>query len=97
MTEFCRKDCKELFQTIDSVINFLVDHQISNHKSSRKDCLQISQLYFSTTKVLYGETGAIKPNELIQESNYFPDFVSAKALWNNFHQINEIQQNDFNG
>ena len=61
---------------------------------SRKDCLQISQLFFSTTKILYGETGAIKPNELIQQSNYF-DYVSARALFNNFHKINEIQQNDF--
>ena len=92
---FVEKIAKDLFATIDAVINFFGGS--SNFESqidSRKDCLQISQLYFSTTKILYGQTGAIKPNELIQESNYF-DFVSAKALWNNFHQINEIQQNDF--
>lgn len=86
---------KDLFANFDAVINFFGGS--SNFEAqidSRKDCLQISQLYFSTTKVLYGQTGAIKPNQLIQEQNYF-DYVSAKAMWNNFHKINEIQQNDF--
>lgn len=92
---FVEKVARELFVTIDGVINFFGgSSNLTSQIDSRKDCLQISQLYFSTTKVLYGETGAVKPNELIQEQNYF-DFISAKSLWNNFHQINEIQQNDF--
>ena len=92
---FVEKIAKELFETIDGIINFFGgSSSLTSQIDSRKDCLQISQLYFSTTKVLYGQTGAIKPNELIQEQNYF-DFISAKALWDNFHQINEIQQNDF--
>jgi len=92
---FVEKLAKELFVTIDAVVNaFGGSSNLASQIDSRKDCLQISQLYFSTTKVLYGQTGSIKPNELIQEQNYF-DFVSAKSLWNNFHQINEIQQNDF--
>jgi len=92
---FVEKIAKELFETIDGIINFFGgSSSLVSQIDSRKDCLQISQLYFSTTKVLYGQTGAIKPNELIQEQNYF-DFISAKALWDNFHQINEIQQNDF--
>ena len=92
---FVEKVARELFVTIDGVINFFGgSSNLTSQIDSRKDCLQISQLYFSTTKILYGQTGAVKPNELIQEQNYF-DFISAKSLWNNFHQINEIQQNDF--
>ena len=92
---FVEKVARELFETIDNIINvFGGSSSLTSLIDSRKDCLQISQLYFSTTKVLYGQTGAIKPNELIQEQNYF-DFISANSLWNNFHQINEIQQNDF--
>lgn len=89
------KLAKELFQTIDEVIEFFGgSSNLASTIDARKDCLQISQLYFSTTKVLYGKTGTIKPNELIQEQNYF-DYLSAKAIWTNFHKINEIQQNDF--
>lgn len=60
----------------------------------RKNALQISQSYYQTTKVIYGQTGAVNPGELVQTSDYF-DHVSAGALWRNYHQINEIQQNNF--
>jgi hypothetical protein len=53
----------------------------------RKNSLMISQQFFSVTKVLYTTNG--------RQSENFTDFVSAKALWNNFHSINQIQENDW--
>ena len=53
----------------------------------RKNSLMISQQFFSVTKVLYTTNG--------RQAENFTDFVSAKALWNNFHHINQIQENDW--
>ena len=80
---------------IDTVSNIFGDGtNYASQIDSRKDALKISQLYFSQTKVLYGQTGIVKDGELIQESNYF-DNISAKALWDKYHYINEIQENDW--
>ena len=51
----------------------------------RKDCMQISQMFFGTTKLLYTVNGK-------QPSNYM-DYISAKALWEKYHYINQIQLN----
>jgi hypothetical protein len=51
----------------------------------RKDCLKISQQYFSVTKVLYGANG--------KQSANFLDMVSAKSLWERYHIINSINLN----
>ena len=51
----------------------------------RKDCLKISQQYFSVTKALYGPNGKQSPN--------FLDMVSAKSLWERYHSINAIDVN----
>jgi hypothetical protein len=51
----------------------------------RKDCLKISQQYFSVTKALYGANGKQNAN--------FLDMVSAKSLWQRYHFINAIDVN----
>jgi hypothetical protein len=51
----------------------------------RKDCLKISQQYFSITKALYGPNG--------KQSANFLDVVSAKSLWIKYHYINAIEVN----
>jgi hypothetical protein len=51
----------------------------------RKDCLKISQQYFSVTKALYGPNG--------KQSPLFLDMVSAKSLWERYHSINAIDVN----
>lgn len=61
---------------------------------ARKDAMRVSGTYFGITKVLYGELSAVKPNQIIQQENYF-DTISAKALWDNYHYINAIQINDY--
>ena len=89
------KIAKALFTLIDTVSNIFGDGtNYASQIDARKDALQISQLYFSQTKVLYGQSGLIEAGELIQESNYF-DNISAKALWDKYHYINEIQENDW--
>lgn len=51
----------------------------------RKDCLKISQQYFSITKALYGPNG--------KQSTNFLNVVSAKSLWQRYHYINAIEVN----
>jgi hypothetical protein len=51
----------------------------------RKDCLKISQQYFSVTKALYTTNGK-------QPANYL-EKVSAKSLWERYHIINSINLN----
>tara|TARA_B100000925_G_scaffold128861_1_gene96444 strand:- start:2927 stop:4678 length:1752 start_codon:yes stop_codon:yes gene_type:complete len=63
--------------------------------TSRKDCLQISQTYFSNTKVIYGQAGAVLSNQIITTESDFNNIVKAEALYDNFHTINEIVNNDF--
>ena len=92
---FIEQFAKGVFTLIDTVANvFGGNSNFASQIDSRKNALQISQLYFSTTKVLYGQTGQVIANELVQEENYF-DNVSAKALWDKYHYINEIQENDW--
>ena len=89
------KIAKENFALLDSIITaFGGSSNFEQQIDSRKDALKISQQYFSKTKVLYGKPGEIKPNQLIQTANYF-DEVSASALWNKYHYINQIQIYDF--
>jgi hypothetical protein len=83
---------KQVLRSIDTITElFGGSTNFEAQVDSRKDALQISQQYYSITKVLYGQTGAVKPGELIQTSDYF-DTISATALWDNYHVINEIQQ-----
>ena len=49
--------------------------------------MKISQQFFSVTKCLYTTNG--------RQSVNYANFVSAMSLWNRFHYINEIQQNDW--
>jgi hypothetical protein len=62
--------------------------------NSRKDSMQISQQFFSVTKVLYSELGAWSTVNYVQAPDYL-DYCSAEALWNQYHYINSIDQNDW--
>jgi len=61
---------------------------------NRKNALKISQQYFSVTKVLYGQTGVISSGQLVQ-TEQDQELLSATGLWNNYHYINQIQENDY--
>jgi hypothetical protein len=60
----------------------------------RRNCLQISQEFFTTTKIIYGRFGQFVIGSLVQQPDY-TDVVSARALWNNYHYINAIDKNDW--
>lgn len=66
----------------------------STQIGQRKNCLQISQEFFTTTKVIYGKVGQYSAGEVLQQADYLSS-TSARALWNNFHYINAIDQNDW--
>jgi hypothetical protein len=86
---------KELMIYVDSVTNLLGNGtNFAQQIDNRKNAMKISEQYFSVTKVLYGLSGAITPNQLVQGENYF-DSISAEALWKKYHYINEIQIYDF--
>jgi len=62
--------------------------------NSRKDAIRISQQYFAVSKVMYANIGEFVVESFVQRPDYL-DFCSAKALWDGYHQINSIQQNDW--
>jgi hypothetical protein len=60
----------------------------------RKNCLQISQEYFTTTKVIYGKFGEYLSGAIVQQPDY-TNSISALTLWKKYHYINAIDQNDW--
>lgn len=82
------KIAKELFEQIDLVVGLFGGS--SNYGSiigERKDILVISRDFFSITKVLYAVGGKQPPE--------YTDTISATALYNKYHSINEITNNAF--
>lgn len=62
--------------------------------NSRKDAIRISQQYFAVSKVMYATVGEFVIESFVQRPDYL-NFCSADALWDNYHQINSIAQNDW--
>ena len=77
---------KGLFQVIDAITGiFGGGTNYAGQIGERKDCLQISSNYFSVTKVLWTVNGK-QPSDYLQ-------IISANALWQKYHYINQIQLN----
>lgn len=82
------KLAKEFFEIVDGVINaFGGNGNYAAQIEDRVGVMQVSQQFFSATKMLYTIGGK-------QPSNY-TDLISAGAIYRNYHQINEIEVNDF--
>lgn len=83
-------------KAIDFITNLFTFGNGTNYQGQiqdRKDALKISQQYFSITKSLY-----VRPNgndKVLLDSNKFDSHYSAKALWDKFHLINQIQVNSY--
>jgi hypothetical protein len=63
----------------------------------RKNALKIANEYFGITKSLYVKAKS-GPNDRVSlntDNDNFDDIYSATALWNNYHYINFIANNDF--
>lgn len=78
----------EFFTSLDQVVNAFGGS--SNYASTigqRKDALQISNNFFGVSKALYTTAGK-------QQQDYL-DYISATALWDNYHYINAITENAY--
>lgn len=60
----------------------------------RKNALKIANEYFGVTKSLYVKSTG-NGNKVLLNTSKYDDIYSATALWNNFHYINFIANNDF--
>lgn len=61
----------------------------------RVNALKISNEYFGITKCLYVKKAPGSNKRVTADWNKFPSVYSATGLWNNFHYINFIDNNDF--
>jgi hypothetical protein len=61
----------------------------------RVNALKISNEYFGITKSLYVKKAPGSNKRVTADWNKFPSVYSATGLWNNFHYINFIDNNDF--
>lgn len=85
---FTEKAALIVFETIDQVTGILGGGtNFANKVEDRLGVLEISQQFFSITKMLY----IIGPK---QPTNY-DLFISASQLWQGYHSINQIQLNDY--
>ena len=82
------KFAKGFFEVIDGLINtFGGNSSLVSQINGRIGVMQISQQFFTTTKLLYTVAGK-------QPANYV-DLIKASTIYNNYHKINEINLNDF--
>lgn len=82
------KRAKEFFEVIDQVTGALGGGTNFAAKiENRIGVLVVSQNFFTTTKMLYTVSG--------KQQADFNNYVSAKALWNKFHYIEQIVLNDY--
>ena len=87
---------KETLQYIDALTGIFGNGtNFAGQIDSRKDAMKISQVYFSETKVIYGEVGAVKSGQIVQNELETLNIVQASALYDNYHYINEIANNDY--
>jgi hypothetical protein len=80
------KTAKQMLQIVDALGSlFGGNPHFAQQIGNRVNSLMVSQNYFGVTKMLYTVAGR-------QQSDYL-NKVSAKSLWNNYHYINQIQEN----
>jgi hypothetical protein len=86
---FIEKTAKELFKVIDNVTGvFGGGTNLVSKIDNRIGILQISQQYYSQTKLLYTIANGKQPQNYI-------DLIGVDRLWNDYHYINQIQLNDY--
>lgn len=61
----------------------------------RKNALKIANEYFGVTKSLYVKYESSGSGRVLLNTSKYDDIYSATALWNNYHYINFIANNDF--
>ena len=82
------KFAKEFFEVVDEVIEaFGGNGNFASKITNRIGVLQISQQFYSKTKIMWTIGGK-------QPENY-QNYIGASAIYNKYHVINEIQNNDY--
>lgn len=77
---------KQMLKIVDALSSlFGGNAHFAQQIGNRVNSLMVSQNYFGVTKMLYTVAGR-------QQADYL-NKVSAQALWNNYHSINQIQEN----
>jgi len=85
---FVEKLAKDFLEIIDGAVNtFGGNGNFAAQIQNRIGVLQISQQFYGITKLLYTVAGK-------QPANY-AEIIQAGAIYDNYHQINEIQINDY--
>jgi len=82
----------QLIDNLTNVFTFGNGTSYATQISDRVNALKISQQYFSTTKSLYVIP---RPNNTVLINQNFNTNNSARALWDKYHYINQIQLNQF--
>jgi hypothetical protein len=77
------KQAKALFKLIDTITN----SNLASIIDSRIGVLIVTNQFYMTSKLLWTVNGK-------QPSDFY-DYISPTTLWNNYHQINTIQQNGY--
>ena len=77
------KRAKSLFKFIDKLANTSYESLIDD----RVGVLVVSNQFYGMSKLLYTVNGKQPTN--------FTDYISPAALWNNYHNINQIQTNGY--
>ena len=82
------RQAKKFFELVDQLTSaFGGGTNFAAQIQARVGVLVISQNFFTSTKLLYTVGG--------KQQQDFMDYVSAQALWNKFHYIEQIVLNDF--
>jgi hypothetical protein len=83
---YVEKALQKLAQLCDSVVSsFGGSSSLSQKVNARIGVMQISQQYFTNTKLIY-TVGGKQPADYLQK-------IGATALYNNYHYINQVAEN----
>ena len=89
------------FALADSVTSTFASIGIGNATNyvaqvlDRINVLKVSNEYFGITKSLYVKQAPAGGNKVSLDTQFYDDFYSATALWDEFHFINFIANNDY--
>ena len=85
---FIEKLAKDFFKVVDSITGlFGAGTSLASQIQNRVGVTQISQQFYSVTKVLYATNGR-------QDSSYVNQ-IKASKIYDDYHKINEINKNSF--
>lgn len=92
LIEILGKALANMWDNLTDALTFGNGSHYAAQIGSRVDALKLSQQYYSNTKSLYVYQ---RPNNIVLIDQNYDANNSATALWNKYHYINQIQNNQF--